>query len=79
MIKGLKVLRVWRYVSPARRSGSWQRLAVRVPHQAILLLQPWVVDSVGMIYKAFGDASKVGLLVFIDLWLETYPLSCGSG
>jgi len=37
------------------------------------------VDSVGVIYEAFGDASKVGLLVFLELWLRTYPLSCGSG
>jgi len=28
-------LGAWRHVSPARRSGSWQRLAVRVPRQAI--------------------------------------------
>jgi len=35
------------------------------------------IDSVGMIYEAFGDASKVGLL--LELWLETYPLSCSSG
>ncbi|QCE00370.1 hypothetical protein DEO72_LG7g1660 [Vigna unguiculata] len=56
-------------------------------------LAVWVVPP-GMIYKAFGDASKVGLLVFIDLWLETMTslklwlgmadeneerLSCGSG
>jgi len=28
-----------------------------------------VLDSVGVIYKAYGDASKVGLLVFLELWL----------
>jgi len=38
-----------------------------------------VVDSLGVIYEAFGDASKVGLLEFLELWLGTYPLSCGSG
>ncbi|QCE06407.1 hypothetical protein DEO72_LG9g1419 [Vigna unguiculata] len=27
-------LGAWRHVSPARRSGSWQRLAARVPRQA---------------------------------------------
>jgi len=27
----------------------------------------------------FGDTLKVGLLVFLELWLRTYPLSCGSG
>ncbi|QCD95885.1 hypothetical protein DEO72_LG6g582 [Vigna unguiculata] len=48
------VLCAWRYATPARRSGSWQRLA------------------------SFG-ALKVGLLVFLELWLGTYPLSCGSG
>jgi len=30
-----KALCAWRYATPARRSGSWQRLAVRVPLQAI--------------------------------------------
>jgi len=50
----LEALCAWRYESPAKRSGSWQRLAVRVPCQVILLLQPWVVGSVGVIYKAFG-------------------------
>ena len=41
--------------------------------------EPWVVEFVGVIYKAFGDASKVGLLMFLELWLGTYPLSCGAG
>jgi len=56
---------VWRYVSPARRSRSGQRLAVRVPRQVILLLQFWVAGSAGVIYKAFSDALKVGLMVFL--------------
>jgi len=30
-----KALCAWRYATPARRSGSWQRLAARVPRQAI--------------------------------------------
>jgi len=38
-----------------------------------------VVDSVCVIYKTLGDAPKVGLLVFLELWLRMYPLSCGSG
>jgi len=38
-----EALSAWRYASPARQSGSWQRLAVRVTRQVILLLQPWVV------------------------------------
>jgi len=54
----------WRYVSPARR---------------FYCSSIGVVDSVGVIYEAFGDASKVRLLVFLELWLGTYPLSCGSG
>jgi len=32
-----------------------------------------------VIYKASSDALKVGLLMFLELWLGTYPLSCGSG
>jgi len=38
-----------------------------------------VLDSVGVIYKAYGEASKVRLLMFLELWLRTYTLSCGSG
>ena len=72
------VCSAWRYVSPARR---------------FYYSNIGVVDSVGVIYKAFGDASKVGLLVFLELWLgitslelwlrmadeHEEPLSCGSG
>ena len=58
---------------PAKQSGSGQRLAVRVPRQVILLLQLWVAGSAGVIYKAFSDASKVGLLVFLELSLERIP------
>ena len=32
-----------------------------------------------MIYGASNDALRVRLLVFLELWLGTYPLSCGSG
>jgi len=32
-----------------------------------------------VIYKASNGALKVGLLVFLELWLGMYPLSCGSG
>jgi len=66
---GPEALCSWRYASPARRSGSWQRVAARVPRQVILLLQHWFVRSVYVIYKAFDDASKVKLLG---------SLSCGS-
>ena len=29
--------------------------------------------------QGFCDISKVSLLVFLELWLGTYPLSYGSG
>jgi len=29
--------------------------------------------------QGFDDISKFGLLVFFELWLKSYPLSCGSG
>jgi len=48
-----KALCAWRYASPARRFGSWQRLAVRVPRQAILLLYFWVAGFACVIYKTF--------------------------
>jgi len=37
------------------------------------MLPLWVVGSASVIYKAFGDASKVGLLVFLELSLERIP------
>ena len=61
---GLEAGNAWQYVSPARR---------------FYCNSIGVVDSVGVIYEAFGDASKVGLLVFLELWLGMYPLSCGLG
>jgi len=30
-----EALGAWRYATPAKRSGSWQRLTARVPRQAI--------------------------------------------
>jgi len=79
--KNSSIRGAWRLKArvPRQAVWKWQRLAVCVPRQATLLLQPSVVDSVGVIYKAFGDTSKVGLLVGFELWLGTYPLSCGSG
>jgi len=68
-----------RYVTPARRSGSWQCLAARVPRQAIFTVAALSFDYVSVIYSASSDALKVGLLVFLELWLETYPLCCDSG
>ena len=69
----------WRYATPARRSGSWQRLAARVPRQAIYTAAALSFDCVSVIYSASSDALRVGLLVFLEWWLGTYPLSCGSG
>jgi len=75
----LEVLGAWRHVSPARRSGSWQRLVVRVPRQVIYTAATLSFDYEFVIYSAFSDALRVRLLVFLELWLGTYPLSCGSG
>jgi len=61
------------------QSGSWQRLAAHVPRQAICTTAAWNFGFVIVIYKASSSALKVGLLVFLELWLGTYPLSCGSG
>jgi len=77
--RNLKALCAWRYVTPVRQSGSWQRLAARVPRQAIYTVAALSFDCLSMIYNASSDALKVGLLVFLELWLGTYPLSCGSG
>ncbi|QCD87529.1 hypothetical protein DEO72_LG3g2065 [Vigna unguiculata] len=76
--KGFETLCAWRYATPARRSGSWQRLAPHVPRQAIYTTAAWNFDFVCVGYKASSGALKVGLLVFLELWLGTYPLSCGS-
>jgi len=36
-----EALSAWRYVTPARRSGSWQRLAARAPRQMICTVAAW--------------------------------------
>jgi len=77
--RNLKALCAWRYTTPARRSGSWQHLAARVPHQAICTAAAGNCGFVRVIYNATSGALKVGLLVFLELWLGTYPLSCGLG
>jgi len=64
-----EALGAWRYATPARRSGSWQRLAARVPRQAICTATAWEFDLICVIYKASSGALKVGLLVFLELWL----------
>jgi len=74
-----RALGAWRHVSPARQSGSWQHLAVRVPRQAIYTAAALSFDYEFVIYSASSDALRVRLLVFLELWLGTYPLSCGSG
>ena len=73
--------------------GAW-RLVVRVPHQVvwkrvspsgsraapgnnIVAVALITLDMRGL--QGFGDISKVSLLVFLELWLKTYPVSCGSG
>jgi len=73
VIEDFVALRSWRYVSLARQFRSWQCLAVCVPCQANLRLQPWVAESTCVIYKAFGDASKVGLQVFLELSSKRIP------
>ena len=61
---GLGADSAWRYVSPARR---------------FVLLQLGNFGCEIVIYKTSSSALKVGLLVFLELWLGTYPLSCDSG
>ena len=49
------------------------------PRQAVCTVATLNVDFMCVIYKASSGALKVGLLVFLVLWLRTYPLGCGSG
>ena len=74
-----EVLCAWRYATPAKRSGSWQRLTARVPRQATYTAAALSFNYEFVIYSASSDALRVRLLVFLELWLGTYPLSCGSG
>jgi len=74
-----ETLCAWRYATPARRSGSWQRLAARVPRQAIYIAAALSFIYEIVIYSASSDTLRVRLLVFLEVWLGTYPLSCGSG
>jgi len=64
--------KVWPII-PSKRFGSGQRLAVHVPHQAISSIGVLTLDVRDL--QSFSDALKVGLLVFLELWLETYPSS----
>jgi len=71
--EGSKALGAWRHVSPARRFGSEFHLAVLEQRQAITQWQQlWLVDVHDL--QGYYDTSKVGLLVFLELWLRTYPL-----
>jgi len=54
----------WRHVSPAKR---------------FVLLQLGNFDFICVIYKASSDALKVGLLVFLELWLGTLSLELWLG
>ena len=73
--------------------GAW-RLAARVPRQAVWKLAApggtcpppgelyccsLSFECEFVIYSASSDALRVRLLVFLELWLGRYPLSCGSG
>ena len=55
------------------------RLAARVPRQAIYTAAALSFVYEFVIYGASNDALRVRLLLFLELWLGTYPLSCGSG
>jgi len=69
---GSEVLGAWQYVFPARRFGSLLR-------RAILVRQKCFACFGCACLQGFSDTLKVGLLVFPELWLRMYPLSCGSG
>jgi len=60
---------VWKLAAP----GS------TFPCQAIYTAAALSFDYEFVIYSAFSDALRVRLLLFLELWLGTYPLSCGSG
>jgi len=49
------------------------------PRQAIYTAATLSFVYEFMIYGASNDALRVRLLVFLELWLGTYPWSCGSG
>jgi len=56
---GAEALGAWRYASPAKRSGgssAWRFCCCSLE----------LLDSAGVIYKTFGDASKVGLLGYLS-------------
>ncbi|QCE15124.1 hypothetical protein DEO72_LG11g2132 [Vigna unguiculata] len=74
-----EALVVWRHVSPARRSRSVVCLATLGQRQAILLRQRCFARFDVRDLQCFSDTLKVSLLVFIELWLRTYPLSYGLG
>jgi len=63
------------------RQAVWKlwRLAVRVPRKAIYIAAALGFDYEIVIYSASSDALRVRLLVFLELWLGTYPMGCGSG
>jgi len=65
-----EALRAWQYASPAKRSKSGQRLALRDLRQAILSSNIGVLTLDVRDLQCFNDTLKVGLLVFLELRLE---------
>jgi len=67
----------WQYVFPARRPGSLLRLASYAMRVAPGDDAAVDVQCVCLVHglQCFSDALKVDLLVFLEFWLETYPLS----
>ena len=62
------------HVSPARRSGSEFRLAAQEQCQAIMQRPDLLLLALDVrCVQGFDDISKIGLLVFLELWLGTYP------
>ncbi|QCD90192.1 hypothetical protein DEO72_LG4g1147 [Vigna unguiculata] len=63
-------------VSGTASAWRWKRFRQAVVAEFVIYgaLGAWRV-----FYKASGSALEVRLLEFLELWLGTYPLSCGSG
>jgi len=73
----------WRLAARVPHQAFWKRVSPcdsRVAPgdnvEAGLVLW-FACDVCGL--QGFNDTLKVGLLVFLELWLGTYPLSCGLG
>ena len=67
-------------MSTAKRFGSAIRLAAWEQGQAIMQMPDLHFVALDVCdLQGFGDISKVGLLVFLELWLRMYFSSYGSG